>query len=282
MGIVQGNIDQAIKWDPSYQEKTLNIYQNLTYKVAKPKLDLVIWPETAIPFFLEANLQYKFSILGMLQKLDCYLLGGGLGYSFKEGEVKYFNSAFLISPKEGIVGRYDKIHLVPFGEYVPLRGLLPFVEKMVEGASDFSPGKEIVTFSLPKGRFGVLICYETIFPNLVRRFVKKGADFLVNITNDAWFGNTSAPYQHASMAVFRAIENRVFIVRAANTGVSLIIEATGRISLEGGLFKPEILKGGLRKCQKTTLYTQYGDIFAYICLGITMVFIVLGLTKSQL
>jgi apolipoprotein N-acyltransferase len=164
-----------------------------------------------------------------------------------------------------MIGRYDKIHLVPFGEYVPLSNLLFFIGSLGEGIGNFKPGKEIFNFSLPQGKFGVLICFEIIFPDLCRRFVKEGADFLVTITNDAWFGRTSAPYQHLSMATFRAIENRVFIARAANTGISAFIDPKGKIVEQGGIFTEEAINGTIRLSRERTFYTLYGDVFAWIC-----------------
>jgi apolipoprotein N-acyltransferase len=134
-----------------------------------------------------------------------------------------------------------------------------------EGIGDFKSGKEIFNFSLPQGQFGVLICFEIIFPDLSRRFVKKGANFLVTITNDAWFGRTSAPYQHFSMATFRAVENRVFIARAANTGITGFIDPRGKILKQGGIFTEETINGTIRLSNQKTFYTLYGDIFAWIC-----------------
>jgi apolipoprotein N-acyltransferase len=170
----------------------------------------------------------------------------------------------LLSPSNRVIGRYDKIHLVPYGEYVPLKKFFPFIYKMVEGIGAFYPGQNISLLNLPEASFGVLICYEVIFPDLTRRFVKKGALFLVNITNDAWFGKTSAPYQHLSMAVFRAIENRRFIARAANTGISAFIDATGEIKSPSKLFTESLITGKIGLLTIPTFYTNYGDVFALL------------------
>ena len=180
--------------------------------------------------------------------------------------MNHYNSAFLVSPSGSLVGRYDKIHLVPFGEYVPLSEILFFVgSSLGEGIGNFKSGKEIHTLSMPRGRFGVLICFEIIFPDLCRKFVKNGAEFLVTITNDAWFGETSAPYQHLAIASFRAVENRVFIPRAANTGISAIIDPRGKIVSRGDIFTEEALSGTIRLSNLKTFYTLYGDIFAWFC-----------------
>jgi apolipoprotein N-acyltransferase len=188
----------------------------------------------------------------------------------QQRKVYHYNSAYFLSPSGGLAGKYDKIHLVPFGEYVPLSDLLFFVESLGEGIGNFKGGKEIFNFSMPQGKFGVVICFEIIFPDLCRRFVKEGAEFLVTITNDAWFGKTSAPYQHFSIAVFRAIENHVFIARAANTGITGFIDPLGKILKQGGIFTEEAMSGTIRLMKKKTFYTLHGDVFAWLCSGLSV------------
>ncbi len=180
------------------------------------------------------------------------------------------NSAFLVNPDGVVAGRYDKVHLVPYGEYVPLKQLFPFIGKLVEGIGDFRSGDDYIPLADGKRRYGVLICYEGIFPEGARAYKKQGADLLVNITNDAWFGTSSAPYQHLSMTVFRAVETRLFLVRAANTGVSAIIDPTGSMISRTTLFERNVLQGSVKFIDKKTFYAAYGDIFVYICL-ITLV-----------
>lgn len=263
IGLVQGNIDQSIKWDESFQTETLKIYEKLSLKVSEEKPDLIIWPETAVPFFFQEATKNQALIFKISEKTKAYLLFGSPSYTEEKGKVKLHNSAFFTTPAGVISGRYDKIHLVPFGEYVPLADLLSLGSFGEVG--DFRPGKEYTLFSLPQGKFGTLICFEIIFPDLCRRFVKKGANFLVTITNDAWFGKTSAPYQHFSMATFRAIENRVFIVRAANTGISGLIDPKGKIINQGGIFTQEAIAGRIHLSNQKTFYTLFGDVFAWIC-----------------
>jgi apolipoprotein N-acyltransferase len=163
------------------------------------------------------------------------------------------------------VQKYDKIHLVPFGEYVPLQSLLFFVERMATGIGNFKAGQDFTVFETPLGQFGVLICFEAIFPDQVRRYVLNGANFLVNITNDAWFGDSAAPYQHLSMATLRAVENGVYLVRAANTGISALIAPTGRILQQSDLFGEAVLSGTVTAGTAKTFYTRYGDLFAWAC-----------------
>jgi len=280
IGLVQGNIDQSVKWDTSFQIETLEIYRKLSYDVAEEKPDLIIWPETATPFFFQDAQEYQPFILHIPKKTDAFLLFGTPSYKIDKGKVNHYNSAYLISPSGELVGKYDKIHLVPFGEYIPMQHLLFFIGSLGEGIGDFKPGKEIFNFSLPQGKFGVLICFEIIFPDLCRRFVKRGANFLVTITNDAWFGRTSAPYQHFSMATFRAVENRVFVARAANTGITGFIGPTGRILKEGRIFTQEAMTGTIRLSDLKTFYTLYGDIFAWICSALSILLLVKALTRK--
>jgi apolipoprotein N-acyltransferase len=278
VGLVQGNIDQSIKWDEFFQKETLKIYERLSLKVADEKPDLIIWPETATPFFFQDAKEYQPLILDIPERTNAFLLFGSPSYKIVRGEVNHYNSAYLLSPSRELMGKYDKIHLVPYGEYVPLGEILP-LGSLGEGIGNFKSGKVIYNFSIPQAKFGVLICFEIIFPDLCRRFVKKGADFLVTITNDAWFGRTSAPYQHFSIAVFRAVENRVFIARAANTGISGFIDPRGHIVKQGDLFTEEAMNGTIRLSRKKTFYTLYGDIFAWICSGLSL--LLLGYTFFQ-
>ncbi len=196
------------------------------------------------------------------------LLFGSPAYDRKDREIHYFNSAFLISPEKKILGRYDKIHLVPFGEYAPLSSIFGFTRDIIGAMGDFHSGEEVVTLAIPQGRFGVLICYEAIFPDLTRQFVEKGAQFLVNITNDAWFGRTAAPFQHLSMARLRAIENRVPIARAANTGVSGFIDPSGRLIQSSEIFTKAILSDTIYLRKVWSFYTQFGDVFTYLLPGL--------------
>ena len=276
VGLIQGNIDQGQKWNPSYLNETLMVYQNLTVEASRGHSDLMVWPETAVPCYFSPNQEQAPFLQDLAKKIKTPILFGSLAYegSNLPGENRFFNSAFLIAPKNKEISRYDKVHLVPFGEYVPLKPFLPFIEKMVVGVGDFSPGRKLTLFSIPKARFGVLICYEIIFPDLSRRYCKSGANFLVTITNDAWFGRSSAPYQHFSMAVFRAVENRTAVVRAANSGISGVIEPTGEIQRQTLLFSRTFLKGKIPVNSDVTMYSKYGDIGVVFC-GISLVIVML-------
>ena len=288
VAVVQGNIDQAIKWAEGTRDETLRIYDRLSSSFVKQP-QLVVWPEAAMPFFLQNEPSYQRTIFDLSARGNFYLLLGSPAFqTASEGTIELFNSAYLISPKPTEVDRalyaerrYDKIHLVPFGEYIPLKSILFFVDKMVTGIGDFIPGKEARVWEVPPAKIGVAICYEIIFPDLVRLFVKNGANMMVTITNDAWFGRSDAPYQHFSMVVFRAIENRVPVARSANTGISGFIDAHGKILQETEIFvedtRLERLTPGFRK----TFYTVYGDFFALGCLAVLIILILLSCRRGD-
>jgi apolipoprotein N-acyltransferase len=273
IGVAQGNIEQDVKWDQGFQKETLEIYRKLSLELSKASPHLVIWPETAVPAYFPSGTGLDQKVMAIPHQLNTYLLFGSLSSRKQGEEVKVYNSAYFISPRPRILSRYDKMHLVPFGEYVPLSSFFPFFNSLV-GIGNITPGEEVVVFQLPHGKFGTLICFEVIFPELCRKFVRNGADFMVTITNDAWFGRTSAPYQHLAQATFRSIENRIWLVRAANTGVSAFIDPWGRINTASGLFTREVLTGEIDlKGGKMTFYAQYGDLFAIFCslLGICLI-----------
>lgn len=275
IGLVQANIDQGHKWDPSYQQETLNRYTQLTQQVAE-STDLVIWPEAATPFLFEREPGYQAVVTTLVEQVDTPLLfGSPLLQFFPNGRPYLFNSAYLLTADGRLAGRYDKRHLVPFGEYIPLRSILFFLDKLVEGIGDFKAGTSPKLLTLPTQadqssvRFGVAICFEVIFPNLVRDLAYEGAHFLVTITNDAWFGESVAPYQHFGMVVFRAVENRIAFARAANTGISGFIAPDGRILTATPIFTQLSTTGQIPIRTSTTFYTQYGDVFAWACVIIT-------------
>ncbi len=271
IGLVQANIDQAQKWNPVFARETMARYQQLTDWAAEDT-DLVIWPEAATPFLFERELDYKAAVIDLVKARATPLLFGSPAVGYEtDGRPYLLNSAYLLSEQGQIIGRYDKQHLVPFGEYVPLRSILFFLDKLVVGIGDFKPGAQPTILHLPRQppdepiTFGVVICYEVIFPDLVRRFAAKGVDFMTTITNDAWFGRSVAPFQHFGMVVLRAVENRVAFARAANTGISGFIDPTGRIVTASPIFEQIALKGVLPIGRIPTFYTRFGDVFAYGC-----------------
>jgi apolipoprotein N-acyltransferase len=274
VSLIQGNIDQNLKWNPLYQSQTIDIYRSLSLKSVNSGGGLIVWPETAAPFYFQQDGQMREAIVDIAKTSGSALLLGSPSYERQEGATSYMNSAFLLKSDGTLSGRYDKVHLVPYGEYVPLRSYFPFIGKLVAGVGDFRPGGGFHPLSINGHRLGVLICYEGIFPEPAGNYKREGAELLVNITNDAWFGKTSAPVQHLSMTVFRAVENRLFLVRAANTGISAIIDPTGEIISRTGLFQRAVLNGEVKIIDEKTYYAAYGDQFAYASmLTLVLIFI---------
>jgi apolipoprotein N-acyltransferase len=268
VAVVQGNIKQGEKWKKEMVTTTLERYAELTGKVKGAQL--IVWPETAAPFFFLRTPDLSAQVQAIAKESGGYLLFGSPAWELISGEERYFNRAYLLAPQGEVLGYYDKAHLVPYGEYVPLRRFMPFIGKMVPMVGDFAEGPVGATVSLPEGGvIGPLVCYESIFPYLSRAQVENGARLLVNITNDAWFGKTAAAYQHMSMAVLRCVENHVCLARAANTGISCFIDARGQILWQSALDVPEAHALELPLMPGGSLYTRFGDVFAWACVILT-------------
>jgi apolipoprotein N-acyltransferase len=284
VALVQGNIAQDTKWDPAFQQTTLEKYGRLTREVAKHRPQLLIWPETATPFYFLADRKNTETLFRLVREVQIPLLFGSPAYSRKGERLRFYNRAYLLDGYGTLIGYYDKIHLVPFGEYVPWKRVLFFVDKLVQAAGDFASGEQAVVLELPPAKAGVLICYEAIFPKLSRDLVNAGANFLVNLTNDAWFGRSSAPYQHLSMAVLRSVENRVPMARCANTGISGFIDSRGHILQVTSLFEDAAMLGTIHLGEGKTLYTRYGDWLAWICLFVIVLvfgYSIIGRSKKK-
>ena len=284
--IVQANIPQEIKWDPSAWPGIMAKYRTLTKEAALKKPDLIIWPETAFPGFIWEAPELFADLKDFVASLKIPLLLGIVN----QREEEYFNSAIFISADGDVVAQYDKLHLVPFGEYIPLRNVFPFLSS-VAPIGDFTPGKKYTLFPAPISRglvqlknavFSVLICFEDTVPAISRQFVKRGSNLLVNLTNDAWFQDTKAPFLHMQAAVFRAVENRKYLIRATNTGVSCFINQNGKIIkavedenhrrtyVEGFAASPVVLSRG------NTFYSNFGDVFTYLCFGGILMGMIMG------
>ncbi len=276
--VIQGNIEQDRKWDPAYQRYVIDTYKGLTQEAARHEPggqgpDLIVWPETAVPFFFGADKALSDNLVDYQKGIDSYLLFGSV--LRKEGEKEAYSNSTVLLTKDGSVSYiYDKIHLVPFGEYVPLRDVLFFINKLVVGVGDFIPGDSYIRAVTPFGSFCTPICYEIAFPGLVRKFYVKGGDFIVTVTNDAWFGRTTGPYQHFSMAVFRAIENRKPVIRAANSGISGFIDSSGRILAATSLFSRTFIQTELKTDRTLTFYTKYGDLFSFFSIIMSVLLII--------
>jgi apolipoprotein N-acyltransferase len=276
--VVQGNIEQKFKWDQEYQNYIMDRYEDLTIEAVKDKPQLIIWPETAVPGFLNYDKELLQWMKNIIQKIKIPLLVGAPTLDTTDTE-RYYNSAALFSDKKDIVAQYNKLHLVAFGEFIPFEKQFPFLRKLFPISGGFISGGKYTVFRLrtPNSQlptnFSVLICFEDIFPNLVRQFVKNGADFMVNITNDAWFDKSAAAYQHAANSVFRAVENRRPFARSANTGLSCFIEKTGRIYEKVSKNNKDLFVEGTKTAfitveedKKYSFYTKFGDIFILGCI----------------
>jgi len=272
VAVVQGNIDQDDKWLPHLQETTLEKYLSLTNRelaIHAPKL--VVWPETAMPFYLHDSPEL-LGLETLTARAQTNILTGAPHREREPGSpARYFNSAFLIDRQGKVAGRYDKEHLVPFGEYVPLKKVLFFLGPLVQAVADFNPGTTLRPIPCQNTSLGVLICFESIFPELARRQTAAGAGLLVVLTNDAWYGRTSAPWQHLSMAVFRAVENRRSLARSANTGVSGFVDPLGRMQQLSPLFMEYSGCQALPLLQSATFFTaSCGHRAGLFCLILTI------------
>jgi apolipoprotein N-acyltransferase len=273
IALAQGNIEQKLKWDPEYSRRIIQTYRDLTLKAAENKPDLIVWPEAATPFFFNLEQEDTESLKNLVRSIHIPLLfGSPYQENSPTGRILY-NRAYFVNADGETTGSYDKIHLVPFGEFVPFRKMLWFVNKLVEMVGDFGRGEKAPVFTLKDRRFSVSICYEVTFPDLVRQPVKDGAEFLVNITNDAWYGRSAASYQHMSMVAMRAVENRVPIVRAANTGITGTIDASGRIRRATNLFVEDLVVAEIVPSRRgPSFYARNGDIFSQTCILASIVF----------
>ena len=280
VGVVQGNFQQKLKWEEDLREETLNTYLSLTEKAVKKGAQLVVWPETAVPSFYQAEPELMERLARLTSELDIHLIFGSPGYEIAGREILLYNRVYHLSPG-GDEEFYDKIMLVPFGEYVPLAGLLPFVDKMVPGEGEFSRGAWEGPFKTPV-RSGVLICYEISIPSLSRQEVRDGSLMLINVTNDAWFGRSWGPYQHLAVSAVRAMENRVPVLRAANTGISAIIDRRGRIITSIPLEERGVVVADIETGAGQTVYTRYGDWIVILCMAVISVYFLILLYSWRL
>ena len=298
VAVVQGNIPQDQKWDAAYQARIFERYTALTKTAAATHPDLIVWPETSVPGYFGVDEDVTQWVLGLAQEVRHPLLVGAPVPTIEGFRVALKNVAALVDKTGDIKARYAKVHLVPFGEYVPFDQALPWLRAILPAIGAFTPGHEYTVFHLGSGRgdqdseqtlgpqpiahspelaFSVLICFEDLFPSLARRFVQRGAQMLFVITNDAWFGPTAAAYQHAQASSFRAIELRVPVARAGNTGWSGCIDATGRwlVTVHDASGR-ELFISGTQTCEMApsdapgSLYLRWGDWFPGLCLLLTL------------
>ena len=273
--IVQGNIDPEEKWSAGLDEN-LDSYKELT--LAETGADLAVWPEAAVPTNLNLSLFARNYLRDLTVEAGFPILTGALAREYsKDNVLQRFNSAYLFNPDSPMIERYDKVHLVPGGERIPFQKLIPALGKMNFGQAEFTPGEEFKVFEADSAGFGTMICFESIFPYMGRKYSRQGVDFLVNITNDGWYGKSSEPYQHALLTRYRAVENRRSLVRAANTGISYLSDGYGRYSAKSELESREVIRGSIPIHEGETFYRRHGDIFAKILLAVTVCLVLFGL-----
>jgi apolipoprotein N-acyltransferase len=293
--VLQGNIGPEKKGNPRiHGPYIMGQYFGLTRKAAQDKPDLIVWPEAATPGFLLNNLSMLRQMKTLISETGAYFLIGTSEIAkfgtAKPGTFNMGNTALYLSPNGSILDKYLKIHLVPFGEYIPLEKFITWPNFIVPDPKKFReiPGKEFTLFNLRENQFGVVICWEHVFPDLFRTFIKNGANFMLNITNEAWFGDTAAPHQMLAISVFRAVENHCAIARAANTGISCFIDPNGRItgrvqnSQKKDTFISGWLTGEISPSNHKTFYTRHGDIFAFSCILLSLLAIVASWVLNRL
>jgi apolipoprotein N-acyltransferase len=288
IAMVQGNIPQSIKWDPNFRPASFKVYVDQTMRAAQEHPDLIAWPEAAAAFYVQPNdyyplaalasdREYRDRLLELARDAHTPILFGAPALRFGPTEIDSFNRAYLVSAEGKIVDYYDKIDLAPFAEYVPARSLFGFfVHKVVVGLGEFVPGQGQPLFNVKGARLAVLICYEGIFPDLSRRAVAQGANVLLNITNDAWYGNSSAPYQLLAMSALRSVETHTPMVRVANTGISAVIQPDGDITARTELFTRGTEIRTIQWRRGRTIYTVVGDLFAETCFGLSVIGLILS------
>jgi apolipoprotein N-acyltransferase len=274
--LVQENVAvlDPVQWTPQLYDQTIGSLAQLSVQQKRPSSDdpgLIVWPESPAPFFIN-DPRLRPWLATIARDANSFLVIGSVGTAESKvpGSEQLLNSALVVDPQGHFLGHYDKIHLVPFGEYVPMQEYLFFAKKLTREVGDFARGTERKVFDIGGTRVGVFICYESIFPDEVRQFTANGAQVLVNISNDGWYGNTGAPFQHLQMARMRAIENHRWLLVATNNGVTASIDPYGRIvkklprnvrSAMMAPFSPQI---------ETTFYVRNGDVFAWFCVLISV------------
>ncbi|MBI4461455.1 MAG: apolipoprotein N-acyltransferase [Acidobacteria bacterium] len=271
--LVQTNLPQLTSFEPDWarrhQQRMQELYRLTAQAAAEhnPPPTLVLWPEVPAPLYFHHDSALRAQLMALAQTTQAHLLVGIVDYrKDSQGRDHPYNSAVMLAPSGELVGQYDKIHLVPFGEYVPWSRVLRFAGRLVAEVSDFAPGTSKTLLPTGSGRATVVICYEAIFPGLVRSLVARGADLLVNISNDGWFGESAAPAQHFNMARVRAVETRRYLLRATNTGITAVIDPFGRVVARTAEHERTALAAGFAPQRERTFYVRYGDWFAWLCL----------------
>jgi apolipoprotein N-acyltransferase len=260
VALVQPNVPLEIKWKSEYSDSLFRQIVRLTREAGSYGPALIVFPETAAPVYMRLSREHTRTMSALSGELGAGVFVGFLDarYDGPGGSLDIYNSSGMFLP-DGSMGQYDKIHLLPFGEAIPFARRFRFLQNIDFGQANFLPGPDRPPLASPAGKVAPLICFESAFADLPRNSVARGADLLVNITNDGWFGRTPGPYQHSDMAILRAVENRRFLVRAGNTGVTMIVDPVGRITRRLEMDREEILTGEVFAVRGTTFYTRHAD-----------------------
>jgi apolipoprotein N-acyltransferase len=287
VGVIQGNIPQDQKWDPAQRRPILERYINMTREAIGRGAQFVLWPESSTPEPYEQDLAGGDAIRRLATQSHITLLIGSdqvepvRPAAGKSPQVRYYNAAYLVQP-DGTTGAiYRKIHLVPFGEYVPLKRILFFVGPIVEAVSDFTPGNAVVMLPVAGHLASTAICYEVIYSSLMRSFVTHGSELLTTITNDAWYGWSSAAYQHWEQASMRAIEEGRYLARAANTGISGFVDPYGRVMQQSNMFQSAVMVADLRFIKARTIYSYLGDVAGWLGVALTAALFVVSRPRRR-
>lgn len=268
VGLVQGNIEQKLKWDPREARRIFTTYIAMTRDVVKRGAQYVIWPESSTPFMFEEDPGGQAALRALAREVQVPILFGS-DQMVHGANPTLYNAAFLLAPDGHTVAVYRKIHLVPFGEFIPLQQYVKFVSPLVDSLLDFSAGDSVVMLPVNGHLTSTAICYEVVYPSLIDTAVHRGSELLSTITNDAWYGHSSAPFQHWEMASMRAIEQGRYLVRAANTGISGIVDPYGRVVERSAIFEQVGLVGEVRFLTSRTVYSLIGDAIAYAAIVLT-------------
>lgn len=275
VGIVQPNVLLEERTSPLLARDIALRFTRLSEEASARGADLIVWPESAVNYVFQPNgspSSPSGRLKDYVRELNAALVFGS--FSVETDGMK--NTAYLLDPEGRPVGRYDKVRLLAFGEYMPFSNLIPQLNGLIQGVGDFKPGRSIEPLCWDRTCVGLLICYEAILKDLARRMAERGARLLVNITNDAWFGDTSCPEQHLMLASLRAVENRLYLVRSANTGISAVVDPLGRIRARTRLFTEVVLVEEVRLGSVRTVYQKWGDVLPKFCTAIAVVLVACG------